>query len=935
MASLQGTTVNNFLRTLEQVRATGWYGAPTGSSYTGLATEMGVSSGQGYILCYNRDSSSYGVLNLSGSASNLQISGSNINVTSGALQQGGNQVLHAGNYTSYPDATKLPLAGGTMTGSITGVSDTPVSFNGGTCTAASYNYVLNGANDTGNKLVIFINGSSRTADGGVNALTIRNDGGAFVLGLASYLTSILGSTIALTGNTTVTGQLNVNHSTPTSALRLYSGGSTIWSLGVGDASGSYFNITADFGSFTINKTNGYVGIGTTSQVARIQLGSGTPTSATDGIQFGGDTSARLYRTAAGVITCPGTIAATFSGNVTGNVTGSSGSCTGNAATATTATSLNSSNYIARCGSSGNANTDFQNTPAGSVRHNGDDSSLTNSPGGTWWFYDNYRHSNNSNYWGIQVAWGWEDQANKLATRNVTAGTFGSWVYYLNSVNYNSYSPTLTGTGASGTWSINVTGNAGGSSASCTGNAATVTNGMYLSGDQFISGAKYFTSNKGATSTVGANNTYSLEAYSNDAGAAGMSFHRGGYYAVNMGLDPDNVLRIGGWSAAANRLQLDMSGNLTVAGNMYASIFYDSDNNSYYANPAATSNFNELTLAGVGTSAYGFLKYGGTKSGDWQSLTTSSGQINVVQVENIGGGGHTNYPTGVYTYGGVMSWRTTNHSFQLYAAHTGDLAYKTQWNNDNYSGWRRILDSSTYPRAADMNQYVRTTDNVTFGTVTAALSGNATTATTCSGNAGSVTYLPGRTDATAYPVLWGAAYTNGSGTIAYSCAAVTIQSSTGTLTATSFSGAGTGLTGTAASLTAGAVTNGVYTTGNQTIAGTKTFSSAIVATNAAKAWVHFNGTGNVGINANYNVSSITDNGTGDYTVNFTSAFVDTNYVVAGTATIDYTSAQSLNQLVLAVARQTGAQSTGSCRLATEYIHGAALYDAVAVRAVFYR
>jgi len=101
MASLQGTTVNNFLRTLEQVRATGWYGAPTGSSYTGLATEMGVSSGQGYILCYNRDSSSYGVLNLSGSASNLQISGSNINVTSGALQQGGNQVLHAGNYSGY------------------------------------------------------------------------------------------------------------------------------------------------------------------------------------------------------------------------------------------------------------------------------------------------------------------------------------------------------------------------------------------------------------------------------------------------------------------------------------------------------------------------------------------------------------------------------------------------------------------------------------------------------------------------------------------------------------------------------------------------------------------------------------------------------------------------------------------------------------------
>jgi hypothetical protein len=49
----------------------------------------------------------------------------------------------------------------------------------------------------------------------------------------------------------------------------------------------------------------------------------------------------------------------------------------------------------------------------------------------------------------------------------------------------------------------------------------------------------------------------------------MSFHRGGYYAVNMGLDSDNVFRIGGWSAGANRFQMDMSGNLTMAGNVTA------------------------------------------------------------------------------------------------------------------------------------------------------------------------------------------------------------------------------------------------------------------------------------------------------------------------------------------------------------------------------
>jgi hypothetical protein len=46
--------------------------------------------------------------------------------------------------------------------------------------------------------------------------------------------------------------------------------------------------------------------------------------------------------------------------------------------------------------------------------------------------------------------------------------------------------------------------------------------------------------------------------------------------------------------------------------------------------------------------------------------------------------------------------------------------------------------------------------------------------------------------------------------------------------------------------------------------------------SARAWVNFNGTGTVAIRASGNVSSITDNGTGDYTVNFTTAMSDANY-----------------------------------------------------------
>jgi hypothetical protein len=51
----------------------------------------------------------------------------------------------------------------------------------------------------------------------------------------------------------------------------------------------------------------------------------------------------------------------------------------------------------------------------------------------------------------------------------------------------------------------------------------------------------------------------------------------------------------------------------------------------------------------------------------------------------------------------------------------------------------------------------------------------------------------------------------------------------------------------------------------------------------RAWVNFNGTGTVAIRASGNVSSITDNNTGNYTVNFTTAMSDTNYAVVASAT----------------------------------------------------
>ena len=74
------------------------------------------------------------------------------------------------------------------------------------------------------------------------------------------------------------------------------------------------------------------------------------------------------------------------------------------------------------------------------------------------------------------------------------------------------------------------------------------------------------------------------------------------------------------------------------------------------------------------------------------------------------------------------------------------------------------------------------------------------------------------------------------------------------------------------------------------------SSGVLATQngmtgIAKAWVNFNGSGGATINGSFNVSSVTRNSTGNYTVTFTTAFVDSNYATvqgSSTYTTDNTS-----------------------------------------------
>jgi len=85
--------------------------------------------------------------------------------------------------------------------------------------------------------------------------------------------------------------------------------------------------------------------------------------------------------------------------------------------------------------------------------------------------------------------------------------------------------------------------------------------------------------------------------------------------------------------------------------------------------------------------------------------------------------------------------------------------------------------------------------------------------------------------------------------------------------------------TATQLASNAVTTAKITDANVTAAKLDGAQSGSAPIYGARAWVNFNGTGTVAIRASGNVTSITDNGTGDYQVNFTTAMPDANYAVA--------------------------------------------------------
>ena len=147
--------------------------------------------------------------------------------------------------------------------------------------------------------------------------------------------------------------------------------------------------------------------------------------------------------------------------------------------------------------------------------------------------------------------------------------------------------------------------------------------------------------------------------------------------------------------------------------------------------------------------------------------------------------------------------------------------------------------------------------------------------------------------------------------------------------------------------AGSDTDFLDTSGNLAVSGNVTCASDLSVDNDLKidsgfgstttvygvrAWIKFDGEGTVAISGSKNISALTDNGTGDYTVTFSTAMPDTNYAVVGMG--------SANGGNGAIGVNTSGHvpvlySTTQCRFCNSNTNSGSLLDGGAICAAFIR
>jgi len=374
-------------------------------------------------------------------------------------------------------------------------------------------------------------------------------------------------------------------------------------------------------------------------------------------------------------------------------------------------------------------------------------SYSGGGGGTLQLYTPY----SPNYGGTSL---------RFRTGIYETDTFTAWKIMLDEINYSSYAVPIGG--------------------------ATLTNVFY------------YQTNQGAYS--GVLDSARLQVYATGGNSAFMSFHRAGNYAVNFGLDADNVLRIGGWSAAANRWQLDMSGNQTIAGigsfgsYVVATTFYDSVYSAGWT--------------GNGSSTYTQWKIVNSKN-SYSGFYDAYSQVNPVMYDSSGNGGIYYEPSGTwwtfYNRGNACMGINSSVTDSSYSLHVGGGKGIKSLAGYNYFGG--AVYSATYLASGSD---VFTNANYGYGLV-GLYSAYRFQGIFTMGDAYRLS-ADGTTPGNLYGLSWSYPAAGGQAANLSSHGLLVMQNgvtmaaiSTNIWISGQFNGSGAGLTGTASSLTAGNVT----------------------------------------------------------------------------------------------------------------------------------
>lgn len=641
---------------------------------------------------------------------------------------------------------------------------------------------------------------------------------------------------------------------------------------------------------------------------------------------------------------------------------------GNAATATNASQLGgnaAANFVQGAGSRGRS-TGRSNGTANSLTDPSGfyyGATVTGMPTTDWWHWIQSIGNDWSapDGYGYQLACSyWSDD---LRLRRLTSGTWGSWVQLLHSGNYSSYSLPLSG----GTMTGNIQLSSGG---------YVGLNGGSTYGIGTYSGNR----NSAVFDTVESTGTDPLE----------LNYYQGGPVKIGSGANGSKSLYAVGIYDNGN--QVVHAGNVSSYTIPLLSSVAEASLDTATATglrSISKTGYSSLLLtlnAGGSTGPFQLdANYTGVLR--WRNQTDSTTWTAWKTL--IHDGNYTNYPPARWATGRTISITgdvtgtsgtfdgTANLSFGVTIANSAVTYAKIQ----NVAVASVLGNSSASvaqaPQALSMATLASLLSGQTMNIVgsSTSCSGNAATATNLSTNRtnwagnGILTAVVGQIawknygnnhtifDASAgtapdgsavnntnaqvawtgtYPTLmgWNGANTYGvrvdSARVADSATSATSAASATTATNS------TQLNGQAASYyenrdtTSVSISAGTLTLGRGAGNLTTTIGGRVVA------WCDFNGNfaSSQSPNASFNVSSITKNATGDYTVNFSSSLGTANYVVAGTAQLDTPSpGQSNYNVMVAVPRRSGAKAAGSCRVVCEYPAGVALYDSISVGVAF--